>query len=187
MKRIVTGHDANGKAIFVSVAEPTHVVEVTAMQWNEVWATFPADTLPVPNPAHEPSRDPRWTSVFPRTGESRCRIIEYRPEQVKLPLEGDLWTADEIATVRRELPGTLEALEPEHFGMHTTDTVDYGIVLSGRIELELDDGATAIMEAGDVVVQNGTRHAWRALENTKIAFVQIGVDRRSDAATGKPA
>ena len=45
--------------------------------------------------------------------------------------------------------------------MHTTASVDYEFVVSGRVLLELDDGATVELGAGDTVVQNGTRHAWR--------------------------
>ena len=44
--------------------------------------------------------------------------------------------------------------------MHTTDTVDFDVVVSGEIWLELDDGAEVKLEAGDCVVQNGTRHSW---------------------------
>jgi quercetin dioxygenase-like cupin family protein len=51
-------------------------------------------------------------------------------------------------------------MEPETPGMHTTDTVDIDIVLSGEVWLELDDGAEVKLEAGDCVIQNGTRHAW---------------------------
>jgi quercetin dioxygenase-like cupin family protein len=45
--------------------------------------------------------------------------------------------------------------------MHTTPTVDYVVVLDGSVVLELDDGVTTTLSAGDVVIQNGTRHAWR--------------------------
>ena len=45
--------------------------------------------------------------------------------------------------------------------MHTTDTVDIDVVISGEIDLELDDGETVHLSAGDCVIQNGTRHAWR--------------------------
>ena len=45
--------------------------------------------------------------------------------------------------------------------MHKTNTVDYAVVYEGEIWLELDDGKAVHLERGDVVVQNGTRHAWR--------------------------
>ena len=45
--------------------------------------------------------------------------------------------------------------------MHKTNTVDYAVVYDGEIWLELDDAETVHLKKGDVVVQNGTRHAWR--------------------------
>jgi quercetin dioxygenase-like cupin family protein len=45
--------------------------------------------------------------------------------------------------------------------MHKTNTVDYAIVYDGEIWLELDNNVTFRLKRGDVVVQNGTRHAWR--------------------------
>ena len=79
--------------------------------------------------------------------------------------------------MQRELPGLIEHMEVDDPGMHTTDSVDYGIVLEGRITLELDDGVTEELEAGDIVIQNGTRHAWRYTEKVTIAWILIGVSR----------
>ena len=50
--------------------------------------------------------------------------------------------------------------EPDDPGMHTTASVDYGVVLSGEATLELDDGATVTLGPGDTYIQNGTRHRW---------------------------
>jgi len=44
--------------------------------------------------------------------------------------------------------------------MHTTDTIDFEVVLSGEVVLELDDGVEKVLRVGDTVVQNGTRHRW---------------------------
>jgi quercetin dioxygenase-like cupin family protein len=72
--------------------------------------------------------------------------------------------------------GLIEYFEPDNPGMHATPTVDYGIVLEGEIWLELDDGKTVHLKTHDVIVQNGTRHAWRnkSSKPTKMAFVLIG-------------
>ena len=63
--------------------------------------------------------------------------------------------------MERRLPGMAAHMEPDQPGMHTAASVDYEFVASGRVLLELDDGATVELGAGDTVVQNGTRHAWR--------------------------
>jgi uncharacterized cupin superfamily protein len=50
--------------------------------------------------------------------------------------------------------------EPDNPGMHTTDSVDYGICLEGEMHLELDNGQEIRLTPGACVVQQGTRHAW---------------------------
>jgi len=60
--------------------------------------------------------------------------------------------------------------------MHRTNSVDYGIVLSGQVELEVDDGVKTLLGPGDIVVQRGTMHLWRnpsPTEVCRIAFVLI--------------
>jgi hypothetical protein len=78
---------------------------------------------------------------------------------------------------RADSPGIADLMEPD--GMHTTPTVDYGIVLQGEIVLELDDGHCTRLCAGDIVIQNGTRHGWRnrGTRPATMAFVLIGTER----------
>ena len=61
-----------------------------------------------------------------------------------------------------------------HPGMHTTQTVDYAIILEGEIWAVMDEGET-LMRAGDVLIQRGTNHAWanRSARTARIAFVLI--------------
>lgn len=77
------------------------------------------------------------------------------------PVNGTRFTVNDI------LPGTAAY-------MHRTETLDYAIVISGSIDMDLDD-ATVTLRAGDVVVQRGTNHAWanRGTEPARIAFVLI--------------
>lgn len=55
--------------------------------------------------------------------------------------------------------------------MHRTNSIDYGIVLSGRIELELDDGLVETCSAGDIIVQRGTIHLWRNPSDTEVCRI----------------
>jgi mannose-6-phosphate isomerase-like protein (cupin superfamily) len=73
-----------------------------------------------------------------------------------------------------------EVLERDHPGMHTTDTVDFDVVVFGVVVMELDDGAEVLLKAGDCVIQNGTRHAWhnRSSKIAVIAFSLIGAERK---------
>jgi quercetin dioxygenase-like cupin family protein len=63
--------------------------------------------------------------------------------------------------------------------MHTTDGIDYVLVVSGEVTLELDDGERTVLRAGDVVIQIGTQHAWRnrGTGPCTIVGVAIGADR----------
>lgn len=69
--------------------------------------------------------------------------------------------------------------------MHRTRTIDYGVVLDGEVDLELDDGSVVTMTRGDVVVQRGTAHAWhnRSAGTVRLFFVNVdgefSVDLRS--------
>ncbi len=78
-------------------------------------------------------------------------------------------------------PGIPDLFEPGNPGMHTTDSVDYGIVLEGEVWLELDNGRLTQLRQGDTVIQNGTRHAWRNLGDMPVtmAFVNVGARRAS--------
>jgi hypothetical protein len=80
------------------------------------------------------------------------------------------------------LPGLAERFEPDSPGMHFTDTVDYGVLMDGELSLELDDGKMVALKPGDIVVQNGTRHAWRnhGPKAASLIFVLIGA-KRSEA------
>jgi len=69
---------------------------------------------------------------------------------------------------------------------HRTDSIDYAVVMSGAIEMELDDGVVAKLKAGDVLVQRGTIHNWvnRGPEVCVVAFVLISA--KPVTADGKP-
>jgi quercetin dioxygenase-like cupin family protein len=74
------------------------------------------------------------------------------------PADVDPVTA--MVQVERRLPGMAKHFEPTAPGMHTTATIDYGVVLSGQAVLELDDGVAVTLDAGDTYILNGTRHRW---------------------------
>jgi mannose-6-phosphate isomerase-like protein (cupin superfamily) len=96
---------------------------------------------------------------FPPVGGFRVGFFTIPPDGgAWAPADLDFGAA--IAEFEEKLPGLAEYLEPDHPGMHTTATVDYGVVLSGQAILELDDGAKVTLRPGDSYIQNGTRHRW---------------------------
>jgi len=87
-----------------------------------------------------------------------------------------------LAEIEEKMPGVLAYMEPDNPGMHTTDTIDFEVVLSGEVVLELDDGAETVLRPGDTVVQNGTRHRWvnRGTEPAVWAAFIIGAHRAGE-------
>lgn len=173
MKRVITGHDDDGRSIFRSSTEFLPTVESQMLDWFEAWATYRDDEVPI-DASPETSRD-RYSErhpAFPAAGETFFRVIEFHPTD-RPP------DAERVAQLAKSLPGLAEHMEPDDPGMHTTDSVDFGVILEGEITLELDDGQQERLRAGDVFVQNGTRHAWRVDRTCRMAVVLTGVPRRT--------
>jgi mannose-6-phosphate isomerase-like protein (cupin superfamily) len=155
VRRVVTGHDGSGKAVFASDQEvdPLTPALMPGWQLHRLWGadqapTFPDDGGPTAQPA-----------FFPPLGGYRFGLVSIPPGTVPVPADLDLQAAR--AEVEEKLPGLLAYTEPDNPGMHTTDTIDFEVILSGELILELDDGAEKVLRPGDTVVQNGTRHRWR--------------------------
>lgn len=106
----------------------------------------------------------RWVEaacsrLFPAGRRFPFGLFTLAPDGASIPDDLDMEAA--ISKLNEKLPGLGEPLEPDHPGMHTTATIDYEYIVSGRCVLELDYGATRELGPGDTVIQNGTRHAWR--------------------------
>jgi mannose-6-phosphate isomerase-like protein (cupin superfamily) len=170
MKRVVTGHDGAGKAVFAAVGPPPEYspeIEPGA-NYKFIWALQGGASIPAD------VREPIWSTYFPRPHGSRFLIVTFPPASA-----GDVQNINAgLIEFEKHLPGALSYFENLDSGMHTTPTVDYGVVLSGSIALELDNGVEVEMGPGDCLVQNGTRHAWhnRTPEPCVIAFVTIGAE-----------
>ncbi len=174
MRRVVTGHDENGRSVVVSDGPVPRSREFTSLPgWVSrlPWATEPGE--PVGRTGEDPT--PKVISHLPAPGGTRFIVLTFPPDSAMADP-----AFDPVAYAQESLadsPGLVELFEPD--GMHTTPTVDYGIVLQGEIVLELDDGHCTRLSAGDLVIQNGTRHAWRNHSDQPVtmAFVLVGAER----------
>jgi mannose-6-phosphate isomerase-like protein (cupin superfamily) len=166
IRRVVTGH-RQGKAVFVSDGE-VEPLTVAAIPGAEFWRLWGADTAPnFPDDGAEPTQ----LTYFPPVGAFRFGIVTVTPGAA--PGASD---PAALAELEAKLPGLLDYMEPDEPGMHTTDTIDFEVVLSGELVLELDDGAEVTLRPGDTVVQNGTRHRWinRSAEPAQFAVFICG-------------
>jgi mannose-6-phosphate isomerase-like protein (cupin superfamily) len=141
IRRVVTGHTPQGKAVVISDDEVAALpvgergAGVTIVWGRDDPGRFPDDGSPSV-----------LSAAFPPLGGCACAVMELAPE-------GDdfhEWVRD----------GLKPWSDPDDPGMHRTATLDHDLVVEGVVGLELDDGSEVTLHPGDVVVQNGTRHRW---------------------------
>jgi hypothetical protein len=167
-RRVVTGHDANGKAVILRDDVPEVQVRArTGGRSQQMWYTAetPAEAVTVADPTGKiaGTNPPLTGSIF--------RILEIPAESSYAPrTEAD---ADEHRRATGVEVGPLG--KGKHPGMHRTHSIDYALILEGEIDMLLDDSEVHC-KAGDVVIQQGTNHAWanRSGAPCTIAFILIG-------------
>jgi mannose-6-phosphate isomerase-like protein (cupin superfamily) len=173
VRRVVTGCDTSGRpAVLADGVPPTALRrrEIPGFADTAIWRTAAtASTATIDDPTTS------LTSWVPEPGETLALVVTFAPDSVFADPGFDPAAAREEHL--QSTPGLAELFEPDGSGMHTTPTVDYGVVLSGRLVLDLDDGETVQLSAGDVVVQQALRHAWRNPfdEPAEAFFVLVGV------------
>ena len=173
IRRIVTGADRGGKAVFVSDGPAPHSHDFEFMPGQaqtRIWFTDEPPTTRLP--AGEPTTD--CGPVVPAPGGASFVVVQYAPDSVVHDARFDpARLGGELETFAPDLAA---AFEPDAPGMHRTASVDYGVVVSGEIWLELDDGAETRLQPGDTVVQIAARHAWRNKTDRPavVAFVITG-------------
>jgi naringenin degradation protein FdeH len=170
VRRVVTGHDKNGKAIVVSDGPaPTHSNPLRPGQLShEIWKTN-ASPIPIGRTEPDPIAGPRQLHPAPKGTMFRISevppesdvIRNMTPEQARAAFRAS--NAENASTWGRG---------GRHPLMHRTETVDYAVVLEGEIVLILDDEDVKL-KAGDVVIQRGTSHAWsnRSGKPVKMLYV----------------
>lgn len=176
---IGVGHDGTDEALPLRLrAVDPHRAEPT--RGGHGWGNDATPEVPAPTDVSQPKD---W---FPPAGGFRFALVTVPPDTAASPEDLDMATA--LVEFREQLPGLAEVMEPDHPGMHTTDTVDVTFIVSGQPTLELDGGARATLSSGDCVVQNGIRHAWRnpASEPCTMAVAIVGARRTSRATTSRP-
>lgn len=170
IRRVVTGHNSQGKSCFISDEPAPHVFQrsVGSTKVTELWKTHstPADNSDDTDPTAPPYRLP------PPENGSVLRIISYPPDSQRLAaLEHERSGGADEGSGRA---AALDRGNPRHPGFHKTNSIDYAIVLSGEIYALMDEGET-LLRPGDVLIQRGTNHAWsnRTEEPAVLAFVLI--------------
>ena len=170
-RRVVTGHDDEGHAVFVSDGAAPHTVTTSAGYGvsDLLWLNGPATT------ADDGEERAGAFDLEPPPGGLSVRIIRIPPAPDDAP-EGERWIR-------------VEGDDPARPGMHTTDTLDFIAVLDGEIVLGLDD-AEHRLTPGDVVIQRATAHRWRVAGDTPCTYAAImcrGMPGAADPVPMTPA
>ena len=130
VRRIVTGHNAAGKAVIKTDEQIAAVPRIGAgISGAEIWST---DQMPIDNSAAADAAQRagfvKHTNYVGDGGGTAFRINEWAPGHARFT--------------------------------HRTETLDYAIVLSGEIDCELENGEGVHLKSGDVMIQRGTIHTW---------------------------
>lgn len=167
LRRVVTSLDSSGKAVVLFDGENPHR-ELRPLRGNISRAVWSTDSAPAVMQGNA-DRALGIKTTSPANGGTIFRIIDYPPAQ---PEQEALDPNARMRELAHEPP--IKGLPPRHPFMHRTRSVDYAIILSGEIDMLLDDSEVHL-KAGDVIVQQGTNHAWvnRSGQVCRIAFVLV--------------
>jgi mannose-6-phosphate isomerase-like protein (cupin superfamily) len=164
IRRVVTGLDANNKAVVLFDSQVPLKAGPTPNPVLNLWIT---DSLP-PGFSFKDDSAARPIGLSPPDNGSVIRIVEFRPldPAVEAKMDPNLM----MKVVGDHAPA--RGLPVTHPLMHRTRTLDYAVILSGEIDMMLDD-STVHVKAGDVIIQQATNHAWinRGKEPCRILFV----------------
>ncbi|MDQ5847618.1 MAG: cupin domain-containing protein [Pseudomonadota bacterium] len=167
VRRVLTGHDAEGKSTIIADGLAQNVKEMASMPGlalTDLWETSgaPASNAGGADAAARPVR------LEPPKNGTLLRIVEFPPDSA--------WRsgADGREAFKSIGAGHAQDRASSDPMMHRTSTVDYAIVLKGEIHALMEKGET-LLRAGDILVQRGTNHSWsvRGAEPCVIASVLV--------------
>jgi hypothetical protein len=167
VRRVLTGHDADGKSIFLTDGSAPNVKEMASMPGlalTDLWETKGA---PARNEGAADNAD-RPVRLEPPANGTILRIVEFPPDSAWRGRTDGRAGFDSIGAGHAQDAHSSDPM------MHRTASVDYIIVLKGEIYAIMDRGET-LLKAGDILVQRGTNHSWsvRGSEPCIIAAVLV--------------
>jgi mannose-6-phosphate isomerase-like protein (cupin superfamily) len=169
IRRVVTGKDSTGKAIAIidGSAPSVHRRPEGGLAITNLWLT---DSTPADLSSPEDTST-RKMGIPPPPSGTIFRVVEFAPEK---EITADYDTRLKMIQGIGLAPEGPSRERPRDPAMHRTRTVDYAVILSGEIDMLLDD-TEVHMKAGDVLVQRGTNHAWVNRSNApcRVAFILV--------------
>jgi len=169
MRRVITGHDNDGKSIVVLDGPPACSIGEDVGGLFELWNT---DGNPINTKDRIDRADSEIILSPPRNG-SKFRYFQINPTPEGVPM-GVM--QDMAAEAFKKIGASHHRVDTaKHPAMHKTNTIDYIILLKGDVTLILDQEEVDI-KPHDVVVQRGTNHAWVNNGNEPALLIAILID-----------
>lgn len=169
-RRIVTGHNEDGLSTIIyddMGTNVTHIPSWDGLYVTELWVT---SEMPVDNSGQD-DRALRPMKHDPDTAGTIFRLVEIPPES------RTTFNAKGIFSELGSSNKPSEADSQRHPTMHKTNSVDYLVVISGEMTMEMEDGSTTLRQ-GDCIVQRGTNHAWVNRSSAPCLIAAVLVDAR---------
>lgn len=177
VRRVVTGQTPDDRHVYTHVEEVEPLEMGGGAKWYGMWGWEKLPSLP-----HSPEGPFVPRSIFPEAGGMRANMVTFPPG---FGVKGMAFhpIAPDPEYQRLQAAVTSGGEHDFDVGMHSTDSVDLGFVFSGEITLIQGDGSEVTLRPGDVMVQNGAKHAWenRGNEPCVICFVVLGTSRNANA------
>jgi mannose-6-phosphate isomerase-like protein (cupin superfamily) len=181
IRRVITGHDHNGKAVVLEDGyapavrtNPMRPGHISVDLWR---------TAATPHILHATEPDPTGgpKRIHPLPGGTVFRISEIAPET-----EAIRNISPEQSKAVFEAMGNRDAtsagtVRGRHPFMHRTESIDYAVVLKGEVTMLLDD-QDVLLKEGDVVIQRGTNHAWSNRSDKPALMLYVLIDGLFDGA-----
>jgi quercetin dioxygenase-like cupin family protein len=178
IRRVVTGHDATGKAVVLEDGlapavrtnphRPGHISV-------DLWKTDASPVI-VRREETDPTAGPK--QIHPPPHGTVFRISEIAPETEAIR-NMDAEKAKEVFKAMGNENASTFGQNKRHPFMHRTETIDYAVVLEGEVVMLLDD-EDVHLKAGDVVIQRGTNHAWSNRSNKPCKMLYVLIDGAFD-------
>ena len=174
VRRVVTGHDEQGRAIIQEDGAVPRVQRVggdIGPMFHEVWNTR-ATPASIDAASGEPAEE--GIVLAPPKNGTRIRVLDIPPEGDGIRNMTPEEAAAHFAEIGAGHASNAAKAGAKHALMHKTETIDYGIVLEGELVLIMEEGETTV-RSGDIIVQRGTNHGWanRSDKTCRICFVLI--------------
>jgi mannose-6-phosphate isomerase-like protein (cupin superfamily) len=164
IRRVVTKLDASGKAVVMLDGAVQLKSFRSPNPAGEMWVTDKS----LPDFNWTADRAQTKVGLVPPKDGTIFRIVDFVPLSPEMEKKMDINLMMKVVGDHAPAKG----LPPRHPMMHRTRSLDYAIIMSGEIDMLLDDGEVHL-KAGDVVVQQATNHAWvnRSGKPCRIAFI----------------